>query len=520
MQVNDHKIDFVKQLPKKEIIDKKNLLEMMRYRDFSLWWFVEHDVYNGLGGQGLIGSVRFGRLIVFLIIFKALIRSFFGSILNLFFRKSKSEKKYKAMFVSYLTNWRKSDVPSSREEDVQMQRIIEVLPKNIGYIGIDQDTSRFVSFRKMVRKGFDIKGSWITIEKYLTPGIIFESLKANSHFKKMWEELRESEGFKNANGKFYKQLLPVWDDIFGFKLFYIIFYYNLAKRAIEIEKPNIVVLTCEYCALSRAFTIVGRKKAVPILGVMHGSFYPEILDYYHLKDEISRTDGVQHSIIPDVNTVFGKYYYDILTKLCNYPKESVVITGHARYDPLAIPEKYFKRDGVFKKLKLDPNKKLISWMTRSHGMTKEENEKSFKTIYGFIKNHSDKYQLVIKLHPNEYDTSMHERIAREIGVSPVIIKNISIFDLMNASDVIVAKDSTSVLEAILLKKPVVAMDFSGTGSSYTEGVAIVRNENKFAQAIEGDFKKFDMEKFIYKHVFKNDGRSAERVVKIIIKLLN
>jgi hypothetical protein len=527
-------IEFVKEIPKKEISEGKNLLELMKYNDFSLWWFVEHDVFNGIKKSGSIYKLNpiFNRFAVFLIIMKVFVRCIFGNLVNFMYKKFGSKNKTKIMFLSYLVNWRSPNNPLKKhEEDVQIQPIIDALPKSFDFIGIDQDTSRYINFKKMIKKGMIEKNKWRPIECYLNFGILFRSLKAYFYFRKIWENLKNSKQFidlfKFKKENLYNSVIPAWEDIFGFKIFYVMLYFNLLKNAIKIENPELIVITCEYSALGRAATIIGKKEKIPTLATMHGIFYTESLDYFHAKGEISEEDVVQHCVIPTVTAVYGRYYYRILTETCNYPRRSVIVTGQPRYDILSTPNKVFNKKEIYKKLKLDPNKKMIAWLTGSHDIPRDENERTFRAVYRGMKRLSDKYQLVIKVHHNEYDTSMHREIAKEEGVNPVIIKNINTFDVLYACDAMVTKDSTATIEAVVLDKPVVVLNLSEKKDLVPyvrDGIAFgVYNEEDFCPVMKEMFQDEKIIKtliknrnaFIVEHAYKKDGKSAGRVVELI-----
>jgi UDP-N-acetylglucosamine 2-epimerase len=248
------------------------------------------------------------------------------------------------------------------------------------------------------------------------------------------------------------------------------FVYNIIARLIlffldmfRVERPDVILVLTDSSPPCRLAVMVGRLARIPSLLLLHvgvvGKNYecPEFL-----VDKIAVT---------------GDFAKELLIK-CGVDKNKIVVTGRPLYDALIHLEEYFDKDKVCDRLGLDPTKKIVVYTTEN--LTQRENENTVKAICKAIKNFSD-LQFVIKVHPSEFDFSIYQRVARTLGINALIIRDANIYEVLYASDLVITGFSATALDAIMLNKPVITINFTGLKDPvpYAEsGVAIGVNKEK------------------------------------------
>jgi len=214
-----------------------------------------------------------------------------------------------------------------------------------------------------------------------------------------------------------------------------------------------------------------------------------------------------------------------------FEEDLLSLTGRPAYDQLFDGSEKFNRNKTFENLGLDKNKKLIVWTTEPE-LQLEEHLRTFYAVYNSIKQLSDEVQLVIKLHPREHDDSIYTKIAKDVGIEPVILKGGSnLYEILYACDLMVTKSSSVVIEAAILDKPVITMNFSAedypmhcseSGAVLTafkeEDVIININKVLYDKKTQDELKNV-RETFINEHVYMHGGKATEKVVNLIEEMV-
>lgn len=539
-------ISFLERISKTELEDGQTIIEKTTYQDVALWWFIRSTLFHRI--ENITKLEKFPKRKIFCSI--QLLFDFLTSILvraNTFFYKQNKKKKSfnkKILITAFNMDWRKildTSTMKLKKSDAFFDSIFtELLKRNYEIITTCQYSIRGVFFglKIIIEKRKKQKG---IIHKPLNNYWSYQAWKksrlAKKYFKKIWEELENDDTFKNLwkynNRNLYELIKDDLAYYFTQSFPQIIKYTETVKRLLSKEKPDLILLQDEYGGFGKSLIVTGKLRNIPTLAIQHGIIHPFHYGYIHAKNEISQTGSIKspYCPIPDKIAVYGSYFKRFLTQKTSYPKDSIVITGQPRYDILTKPDKIFSKKKVFKRLRINPDKKLIVWTTQSHGLSKEENKKLFYAVYKTTKKLSDKIQLVVKLHPREKKVHMHRDIAKKVGINPIIIKNINIYELLYACDAMITRHSTTATEAVILNKPVIILNLSGQPDPvayYTKSnVALgVYQEEKLLFAIESVLYDEEIKnkltanrkKFISEHCYKIDGKATERIVKLIKKM--
>jgi len=233
------------------------------------------------------------------------------------------------------------------------------------------------------------------------------------------------------------------------------------------------------------------------------------------------------SIKADYFLCTGEYFKD-LKEFSNVAKK-IVITGQPRYDILLQADQIYNRSKIMGGLGLDPSKKMILWATQTHAFSHDENFKNVNAVYTAMSLLKD-VQLVIKLHPDEDQSA--PLYAENRSYKPLILgRDVDIYGLLFACDLLITKNSTTALEAAVLNKPVIILNLSNEPDQVNyvhEGIALgVYESADLASAIKRSLDddqlleqlKAGRENYVEKYLYKNDGNATKRVLDLIMSLL-
>lgn len=289
----------------------------------------------------------------------------------------------------------------------------------------------------------------------------------------------------------------------------------------------------EYGIFELSLIVAGKKQNIPVLAVQHGIITPSHDGYMHSKDELSTNGSIKSPYypIPDITAVFGPYYNDILTNLSTYPENSVVVTGQPRYDILYHAHEMYNKEQFLERYNIPKNHKIVLWTTQCHAFSDEENNANSRAIFGALENLAD-VTLILKQHPGEGEkyTDMIMDALKDYHINVIILpRDSDTYEQLTVCDLLIVKKSTTAMEAVALNKPVIVLNLSGKPDviDYVEeGVALgVYKENDLSIAIEKLLKDDseladNRESYVGKYLYKIDGKSTERVVQLIKKMVD
>ncbi|MFX1534861.1 MAG: hypothetical protein ACFFDI_11615 [Promethearchaeota archaeon] len=411
-------------------------------------------------------------------------------------------------------------------------------PENkVTFVGVVRGFDMGIRVMKERLVNSDLK--YKPFESYVGILMVLKVIRELWKEKSRWKSLVNSDNFKKLSN---------YDDVFLFELlkprysffferfpFIVMLYIEMAKNLVKIEKPNIIVISEETVMDGRALTIASKAASVPILCVQHGIIgYPGVVDCEHDKGDIESNGDISapYCPIPDKMAVYGEIYKRKCMEVSKYPEAILEVTGSPRYDILAHFDEIYNKADIFARLselsggKLNPQKKIVLLLTqplRSY----EERELVLRYTYRAVKKFKD-IQLIVKLHPAEFSSAMHRRIAHEEGVDEVvIIERFDTYELLYICDLAISAFSTAQLEAVALGKPTISIDVFRrsywAGLDKDEVIASVVDEDSLTQLIQSVLfnTKFSKDldhrilKFKYNHLCKVDGLATERIVKLI-----
>lgn len=295
----------------------------------------------------------------------------------------------------------------------------------------------------------------------------------------------------------------------------IVHTLELAHRLIQIEQPNLLVLTDETGLLGKAIAVLGRKLDVPTLNVQHGVR----VDSPWVEDQLF-----------DHFAVFGPSTTEVFVNRGNDPA-MFISTGVPRYDRLFQRRGIKSRQQVAAELGLDRNRPIVTFASqRAWGrMTPAVKRETLLALLRACQRTN--MHLILKLRHGQSDYVPPEATVEPGWEQVRVIAEYDLYDLLNASDIVVTAYSTVGMEAVALGKPLLIINLTGQPDPIPyvqEGVAIgVYQADQVSQVLQHLLGTASpnpewmqcRQKFIRRHLTSDDGRSAERVAQLMLDMM-
>ena len=279
-------------------------------------------------------------------------------------------------------------------------------------------------------------------------------------------------------------------------------------KMVRLERPDVLVVMTEGVLPAQVAVAMAHLRKVPTflflqaLGVVGYNY-----GYNLLCDRIA------------VPCILLK---DLIVK-SGVSEERIRVTGRPIYDVLCDSEKRFDKTAICEELGLEVDKKILVYCTDNL----PQNQVMTFAICKAVQNFSD-LQFVIKVHPSEPSISMYKKLCGDLGLQSVITKDVDIYKVLYVCDLLITGFSTTVLDAMILKKPVITVNLTGLPDPipFAESkVAIgVYHESDIEKAIRNGLyscpiKPEDRERFVFEQAFLTDGKATERVVTSIEQMV-
>lgn len=388
------------------------------------------------------------------------------------------------------------------------------------YVGIQVGKYNFLPDMKEALKNHKEYG---ILENYYNDEVNKNTKLHLNEIINKWNNIKLKESFIKTfdfNGiNIWNLVKNQYGHYFSIRLNSHIRYLLLIKSMIEKEKPSILIYPGESGDFSRCLFYMSRKYNIFSIGMQHGVL-AQLLWFTHSKKEITCEIGPEWCPIPNITTVYGKYFKRILLKHGNYPKDSVVVTGDQRINDFVKNAYKTSKKKLLEKFYISKENKIILYLTSPV----KEKYNVYKEVLQSIKN-VPKTTLIVKLHPSE-NPDFYKKIAREIDIKPIIIRDINTYEIITLCDIAITYISTTALEAMALKKPLVIINLTkklGTIEFKKSGVLTIYKNGQLGNTVKKllENKKFRINvikkqnKFIYKYMYKIDGKATERIINVI-----
>jgi len=381
--------------------------------------------------------------------------------------------------------------------------------KNLGFevVGLDMDYT-FKGLHGVLEERLDDDIPWFLVEMVLEKycnnidlGVVlkqYERTINNGEFKKLFN-FGGIEYWEQVENEFLKQTflphLPTYIKlIIGFERFF------------KENKPHAVFIPYETGPLALPIITACKKNNIRTISIQHGMTYPYNPDYSH--NDIRSEKNPMGMILPDFNLIFGDYAKKLLCEKGNYPKDKFIVFGNPEFFNLEELIKSLDHIDILSTYGL-PNKKIILFTSakmqsyyKSYGKMNYDEQIWRHLLENFA--NKNNFYLVLKPHPSE-NISAYEKILNELQVSNAKIIQGELFEMIYTASVVISIASTTILDAICLRKPVIRVKFKNVTSPipYDEyGVVLSSELDVLSKNIESLVNKKDIQDDLLKNGFQ------------------
>lgn len=439
----------------------------------------------------------------------SLIRAGFFLVLSFIFkwiysRKISHEGLYNRgrtiLFISATIGWRRV-FDLDRNENILDEQFFNTIlncllnKKIYSIFGTYQFASRFEDFAVFYEKRKAQKFTFLPLE-------LFMDLKVFLNFF-------QERFFKNRTLKSLKRDFQSY------------IYAKSFGNLLETLVPDIILIVNEEGFIEKQLIVAGKKRNIPTIALQHGNIF-QTHPHYITKDLSAR------EYFPDITCLFGNADRELLLNHSVYTSDDLVVTGSPRYDIIYHADRVYSRDKFCMDYNIPANHKIILWTTQSHGMTDEENTRQLDIVFGCCDNIPG-ITLVIKQHPGEKKRHyrMIQSYCRNHSCNTFMLpKDSDTFEALYVSDLVITYHSTTGREAVAFKKPLVVLDTQDSMEYSKEGVGVIVSsiqeaEQAISRLLNDDRElAVNREEYIKRYFYAIDGKSTERVVQLIEKILS
>jgi hypothetical protein len=236
-------------------------------------------------------------------------------------------------------------------------------------------------------------------------------------------------------------------------------------------------------------------------------------------------------------SVEGDFLKELLIKQ-GISREKIVVTGQPRYD---LIYKKKRSEGQFIKnlLLIKKKKKIVLYLPNAlyqHLMCSKETY--YNMHYDTIKTCQQlpDVHIIVKPHPEE-TVEYYQEIINEAKSNALVYNGTDLYGIIKLADLVITGISTTIMQSLLLDKPVVMIDIKETSYFPTEheyipyvtnGVAFGIYHGKDYDPVIKD-ALYNLEKrknlannrkeFMYHHAYLQDGKASERVADLILSMI-
>ena len=454
--------------------------------------------------------------------------------------QSKTTDDRPVLIITEIANWREEfDYTTGMyvKKDVIFSSIIKKLSESsvpVRIIDFENKSERLLksfSINKERQKNFDAKVEpW---EKYVTKDIMSKTKEYNHKLQSLLSQLHESNEFRNSltyDGiSLYEILKKDFDGLINsFKTYVSSTFIDTAKVILKEINPSVVVMHDEYGALQLCIIKEASRQNIPTIAVQHGVNTETWISYVHKPEHVDGNNPDLNFPIPDHLCVWSDTARSNLIKNGHFPLTVPVVTGDPKSDFLPDAIRRFDSEKIMSKVGMPAGKKIILFAGQTLSNL-EEKSLVTNSLFQTVSNMDDAF-LVIKAHPNEYDLSYYEKLAKQNGVKDyVILQSHNLYELIFVSNVVIVPYSTVGIEAMRLRKPVIALNMMGLHDDdpliASRIPIIVEKAGDLLPAIQKCLQSNSeildkAETFAKSQIGMADGLSAQRITRLIVDTRN
>lgn len=388
--------------------------------------------------------------------------------------------KNKILFVipsSYRRNIFDYNKGVSQRGEYLLQPIIDLM-NNEDILGMDLDYTFRGDFDILSERLDDSLMRWFPLEFFLQSDI------NTSDFLKNFSKIINDHEFQNL---FYFNEIFLWPDLeefFNRMIFapYLPFYLkviNSLERFFKENSPKAIFLPYETGPIALAIILAAKKFGIMTIGLQHGYIYQHNPMYSF--SEFRSKNNLLGFIIPDKILLFGNEAKKLLLKN-GYPEENLVVLGNPNFFDIEKIDKTLSKKFLREKYNIHKEKKVILFTTgklqpfySNHGIY-DYDVKIWEHLLENFENNDD-YFIILKPHPQEKNIEIYNKLLSKYDSSNAKIIQENIMELIYISSLVVSVFSSTMLDSLCFKKPVIRVQFEGDiNSIFDETKVVVKSD--------------------------------------------
>jgi len=366
------------------------------------------------------------------------------------------------------------------------------------------------------------------IGQYYNKEVSKESKKIVKLMQNRWDFLRNNKNFINfleyRGINIYHYIKERFDFIFNVLSYYIADIIALSNQIIKKENPKVVIIEHDENYFGKGILVNTKNTKTKVISLQTELLYPSGCVARHIKSKkVLDKNKISWRPLADIKCVPGNYGKKVLINFCNYPSNVIKITGDPKYDRI-VPK--LKNIGKIQKERFNVknNEKLIVFA--SGGVLQDS-----EIIPALIRavDELSGCKLIIKAHPLA-DIKLLNKIVNSTKSKNVkVLVDTNLAELLSACDLFISVHSTVVIDAMVLEKPIMLINIVKCPMPYVElggAYAVYKIEDIKDGIIKGLYdnnlkKKLTRgrKRFLKEYLYKLDGKASDRILNIIKSLL-
>jgi hypothetical protein len=294
--------------------------------------------------------------------------------------------------------------------------------------------------------------------------------------------------------------------------------HAVARALRGVGDVKALLLYAEMYDLGMIDIAAARMLGIPTVGVQHGTIYP-----MHLIYTLPR-GHVEGAPTPDYFAAYSDYAREVVSHYGTYPEPRVWVTGGPRFDHLVNrpPDALAAR----RALGLPAEKRILLLATQ----TPEWFPHAVRALFEVVKDRDD-ILTCVKMHPSDGRQEAYRQVASDVAARNVRFFTKRFDDLLAACDAMLTGSSTANLEAILLGKQTICLNFTDEPDPYpyvAEGGALpARSPEELRSSIDRLFvqgeateREIRRKRFLRRHAGPSaNGAAASTFARRIAALI-
>jgi len=417
----------------------RTLEDVLTHEGINYWFMIEWILYRNYnnymsftksGFDGRLGNNK--RLISGLYLLSYPLDLLVKPIAKLLYHRSPLDPRSdqgKDLLVFHDNNW---------NEETKQDRFFHnlVIMDDTRFISICPTYGNLIRHRRIVGQRVSSYAiPYYESNFFWEPGLYKKKMGFIRYSRKAFKTIRGSARFRASFGDRQDVYQSVLGDIEFFLSvllpFLFEFIYKL-DRLLTIVKPHTLVITNENSWWERATIFTANRKDVVTVALQHGIIYPTDRSLHY-----SASDIEAHSqLFPKYFMVFGEYFKDLLSRKGSFDERNIIVTGQPRFDD-------------YQGIHQGTEGEYVAAFTFSE-LSKNETS-LLKQYLSDLSKDRDTIRIWIKPHPSDPLPLINDFTSDFIDDEKISVvdKKANISSLLGRGRVLITKQSTVIIEAVL-----------------------------------------------------------------------